>query len=385
METAASRNAPRIAIVMPHGGRMEARRLNSMETVAVTLNRYSAFKGSTVFICEDGAESVAEPDATLRVPAGLSKKAHAAAVLKVLQAYRPDIVEFHQLLCTSAALAKRLPGARSLFFRHTRLNPPRNPLRRMKHWRRLRTFDHVVLVSQTAKDEFLADYPGFNSRAVVVSNPIDLAPWRGNANRKERLILFSGRALPEKGLDAFCEALAVVLDRAPEWRAALALGEWERSADWAETCIRPLERFGDRVEIHRSAPLAAVQAMNRRAAIAVTPSRVKEAMGLTAMEALAGGAALISSGRGGLREASGEHALYVDPPEAPSLVEAMLVLMGDDAAREAMARQGQDYVSQAHDPVVRAGELDQFRRNLLVGARRPAVARITPTIAMAHG
>lgn len=385
METTVPRNAPRIAIVMPHGGRMEARRLNSMETVAVTLNRYSAFKASTVFVCEDGAETLAEPGSTLCVPAGLSKKAHARAILKVLQTYQPDIVEFHQLLCTSSRLASRLPDAHSLFFRHTRLNLPRNPLRRLRNAQRLRAFDHVVLVSRTAKDEFLADYPGLTSRAVVVSNPIDLAPWRGNANRKERLILFSGRALPEKGLDAFCQALAVVLDQAPEWRAALALGEWERSADWAETCIRPLERFGDRVEIHRSAPLSAVQSMNRRAAIAVTPSRVKEAMGLTAMEALAGGAALISSGRGGLREASGQHALYVDPPEAPSLAQAMLVLMNDKEARETMARQGQDYVSQAHDPVVRAGELDQFRRNLIAGSRSLAARNPIHSTAMAHG
>lgn len=370
--------APRIAIVMPRGGRMEAKRLNSMETVALTLNRFSAYRNSTVFVCEEGAEALAEPDATLCVPAGLSRRAHAAAVLKVLKAWQPDIVEFHQQLCSAAYVAKRLPNARSLFFRHTSVTRPRNPLRRLRRRVTLRLFDHIVLVSRTAKEEFLADYPALADRTIAIANSIDMATWRGNADRKEQLLLFSGRALPEKGLDAFCQALSIVLDQAPGWRAALALGEWERSAAWADACIRPLERFGDRVEIHRSASLSAVQAMNRRAAIAVTPSRVKEAMGLTAMEALASGAALISSGRGGLREASGVYAIYVDPPEAPPLAQAMLALIRDEQTRQTLARQGQAYVARTHDPVVRASELDECRQSLISNAtsraaRRPAL------------
>lgn len=357
----------RIAVVMPRGGRMDGRHLNSMETVALTLHRFSAYRASTTFICEDGADTSAEAEAIIRLPSGLSKRAHARAVLKALHALKPDVVEFHQQFGTFAELARRLPGVRCVFFRHTRVKRPRNVLLRLRYRSRLRAFDRIILVSRAARAEFLSDFPGFDDRAAVVSNPIDLAAWRGDVERKERLILFSGRALPEKGLDVFCQALAAVLDRTPDWRGALMLGEWERSRDWAEPFVRMLERFGDRVEIHRSAPIAAVQDMNRRAAIAVTPSRVKEAMGLTAMEALAGGAALVSSGRGGLREASGVFAVYVDPPEGPALADAVLKLIDDPRGRLGLARQGQAYVRETHEPVRRAKELDALRTALIHG------------------
>ena len=89
-----------------------------------------------------------------------------------------------------------------------------------------------------------------------------------------------------------------------------------------------------------------------------------EALGLAALEAHAAGAALISSGRGGLREASGAHAVYVDPPEAASLQAALLGLTRDCARRDTLARDGQAFVAQTHAPALRAAELDALRLRL---------------------
>ncbi|MCP6769397.1 glycosyltransferase, partial [Klebsiella pneumoniae] len=76
--------------------------------------------------------------------------------------------------------------------------------------------------------------------------------------------------------------------------------------------LTPLQRFGPRVAVLRSAALDQVREQMKSAAIAVTPSTWDEPFGLTAVEAHAAGAALISSGRGGLREASGDHAHYLE-------------------------------------------------------------------------
>lgn len=355
----------RIAVVMPRGGRMDADRLNSMETVALTLNRVSAHRNSTIFICEDGAAVPAAPEMTVRVAGGLGKAAHAEAVLQALKMFQPDLVEFHQQLATSAMLAKRLPGVRCVLHRHTRIKRPRHLIDRLRYQSRLKAFDRIVLVSQAAQAEFAADYPRLRDRTAVVCNPIEMEAWKADAADKERLILFSGRAMAEKGLDAFCLALSVALDRAPDWRGALMLGDWDQHAEWAEPYVRLLDRFGDRVEVIRSAPVSVVQGMTRRAAIAVTPSRVAEAMGLSAMEAHAAGAALISSGRGGLKEVSGPHALYVDPPESALLVRSLLDLMSDDGRREALARAGQAYVARTHEPEARARELDALREAIV--------------------
>ena len=53
-----------------------------------------------------------------------------------------------------------------------------------------------------------------------------------------------------------------------------------------------------------------------RAAIVIVPSRWNEPFGLTALEALACGAPLIVSPRGGLPEVAGEAAVYANPDAA---------------------------------------------------------------------
>ncbi|MFW8695567.1 glycosyltransferase, partial [Mesorhizobium japonicum] len=102
---------------------------------------------------------------------------------------------------------------------------------------------------------------------------------------------------------------------------------WDDHQAWAAPHVAPLERFGDRVAILRSASLGEVREIMKTVAIAVTPSVWAEPLGLTALEAHAAGAALISSGRGGLREASGPHALYVDEVTPASLTDAMETLV----------------------------------------------------------
>ncbi|MNQ95117.1 D-inositol-3-phosphate glycosyltransferase [compost metagenome] len=131
----------------------------------------------------------------------------------------------------------------------------------------------------------------------------------------------------------------------------------------------PLARYGGRVQILRSAPLADVRAVMQKAAIALTPSVWAEPLGLTALEAHAAGAALISSGRGGLREASGPHAVYVDDLTAPGLGAAIETLINDPARREAMARSAQAYVLETHTPERRAAQLAALRAKLVLTKR----------------
>lgn len=367
----------RIAVVMPRGSLMDRARPNSMETVALTLNARSRHAADIRIICDAGAGDPAIAQ-LVTVPGGLGKAARRRAVAAILRDLAPAVVEYHQQLGPAADLAKSVRGPVHVLYRHTRIKPPGNPLERFRYFRRLKAFDHLLFVSNAACAEFRSDYPGLNSSISAVCNPVDVEVWRGDVDSSEPLILFSGRALPEKGLDVFCQALALALDRHPLWRGALVLGDWNKHEAWAEPHVRSLARFGDRVEVHYSAPTAKVVEVTRRAAIAVTPSRVAEALGLSALEAHAAGAALISSGRGGLREVSGDHALFVDPPEASGLASAMVRLIEDDGLRRSMARAGQDYVTNTHSPEVRAAELDDLRQRLVegraAGSRRPSAS-----------
>jgi len=370
----------RIAVILPRGCDFCPEKGNSMETVVRTLSGHSRLQAAVTLICDAGGPTPPGTH-TLTVPAGLGRKARNAAVGRILTTLNPAVVEYHQQLKAASEMTRSLPQATHVLYRHTRIRPAHNPIDAWRYGRRLARFDRLVFVSEAAGQEFAADYPRLADRVAVVSNPIDVEAWRADPETREKLILFCGRALPEKGLDLFCQALAETLDRHPDWRGALVLGEWDRNSDWAESHVRLLDRFGDRVEIHKSASLVQVQAVTRRAAIAATPSRVREAMGLTALEAHAAGAALISSGRGGLREASGDHAVYVGVEDARSLADAMNRLIEDPQARLALARGGQAFVEQVHSPAARAAELDALRETLAdrSGAGQPRRRRFWPS------
>ena len=360
----------RVAVILPRGSTYGLRRPTSIDTVVRTLTASSRSGDRVVIVCDRGPDTPDLPN-VLTVPGGLSRAARVDAVAALLRVLKPDVVEHHQQLGSAASLARRLPGTPHIFYRHTRIDPPRDPLDAWRNGRRLAAFERIVFVSGWARFEFASDFPAHAHRAAVVSNPIDFAAWRGRPERREKLILFSGRAMAEKGLDVFCAALAETLERYPDWRGALMLGDWERHRTWAGPHVDGLARFGERVEIGRSASLAQVRALNRMAAIAVTPSRVPEALGLTALEAHAGGAALISSGRGGLREASGDHALFVEP-DPVALADAIAQLIEHPVERTRMAVAGQAHVERRHSGVARAAELDALRAEV---AHRTPVAR----------
>ena len=118
-----------------------------------------------------------------------------------------------------------------------------------------------------------------------------------------------GRCVPEKGILETAQALAAVLPDQPEWRAQFILSAVESSPDYYAKVLSELEPFKSRIAVRMQRPYKEIIAAFEKAAIAVVPSICRESFGRTALEAHAGGAALISSGAGALREVSGDHAL----------------------------------------------------------------------------
>lgn len=352
----------RTAVVMPVGARFDLHQPNSMETVARTLAR--ADNGEVrVFCCEGARDHGDLPVQPL--PAANRLK----ALRQALADYRPDVIEFHQQTQQAVALAPHFPDAAITLYRHNAVKPPRHLIDRWRYERRYDQMDGLIFVSEAALRDFLKDFPRLQAKAFALPNPIDVDLWRAPVGEREPLIAFAGRAMPEKGVDVICATLPAVLERHPDWRAVLMLNDWDRHAHWAAPHVAPLERFGERVRVLKSAPLAQVRAEMQRAAIALTPSVWAEPLGLTALEAHAAGAALISSGRGGLREASGPHALYVDEVTPQTLEDAINQLVQAPELRLDMARAAQTYVAQNHTPQHRAEQLAALRQRLVQAKR----------------
>ncbi len=350
----------RTAVVLPAGSVFSISQPNSMETVVRTLA--AAMTGDAVRIfCDAGAADHGVLDVS-PVPAG----PHGLApLIERLRDFRPDIVEHHQQVKQAVRLARALPDCAHLLYRHNALKAPRTPLDIWRYRARFRRMDGFVFVSEAERSKFARTWPKEARRAWSVPNPIDPEPWLASPDEREPLVAFAGRATPEKGLAVVCAALPSILDRFPKWRAILMLGDWDRHQRWAAGHVDPLRRYGDRVVVLRSAPLGEVRRRMKTAAIALTPSLWAEPFGLTAVEALAAGAALISSGRGGLREASGPYARYLTDVTPAALTAAVEDLILQPNRRLALARAGQRYVIEAHSPAIRAARLAGIRETLV--------------------
>jgi glycosyltransferase involved in cell wall biosynthesis len=108
-----------------------------------------------------------------------------------------------------------------------------------------------------------------------------------------------------------------------------------------------------------------VMAALARAGIAVVPSRWPEPFGLAALEAMASGAPLLCSARGGLPEVTGEAAIRIDPDDPAALAAAMVALALDPARRAALERAGRARAARFDAPAA-AVRLDALRRDVLL-------------------
>jgi len=351
------------AIVLPSCSWFSESQPNSMETVVRTLASNRPRRDDLLIVCDAGAASHGDLPVRLLPPGG--GRTRTDKITRALRDFAPDCIEFHQQVKMANAVGPRFPDAIRLLYRHNAIRPPANALDRFRYNRRYAGLDGLIFVSDAGRREFAEAYPKFADRTFGVCNPIDPTGWVAPVENREPLIAFSGRAMPQKGLDVLCEALPAILERWPEWRVSLMLGDWDQHERWAAPHVDRLARFGDRVEVLHSVPLARVRDVMTRAAIAIAPSVWAEPLGLTALEAHAAGAALISSGRGGLREASGPHALYLDDVTPEAIIQATNTLIVAPELRTQMARDAQTYVLEVHAPRKRALELDALRGRLL--------------------
>jgi UDP-glucose:(glucosyl)LPS alpha-1,2-glucosyltransferase len=262
---------------------------------------------------------------------------YAAGVARVLRPLAPALVEVHNRPEIAMRLARHFP--RVILFLHNDplgMRGARTVRERAALFQRL---DAIVTVSGYLRDR-LGETPSGAVR--VLPNSIDVPP--AIHPEREKLILFVGRVVADKGADAFVAACAAILPRLPGWRAEM-VGADRFSPDSPDTPF--LERLRIRaaqagVAMLGYCPHEATMERLGRAAIAVVPSRWPEPFGLAALEAMAHGAALVCSRRGGLPEVAGDAALYADPDMPGALANAIASLATGDAQRQALAAAGRE-------------------------------------------
>ena len=256
---------------------------------------------------------------------------YASGVAAVLRRLAPDLVEVHNRPEIARYLSRRFPRVALVLhndpqgMRGAKTGAQRTDLLRRLCW--------VATVSDHLRRRFLEGAAG---DVTVLPNSIDVPP-RLNAER-ERLVLFVGRVVADKGADAFVAACAAVLPKLPGWRAEMVGADRFSASSPATPFSEQVRLLAAQAGVEMRGYLPHADAMHRMgcAAIAVAPSRWAEPFGLSALEAMAHGAALVCSRRGGLPEVAGDCALYADPDEPGAIADAVLALATDEPRRLAL-------------------------------------------------
>ena len=284
---------------------------------------------------------------------------YASGVAAALRSISPDLVEVHNRPEVALLLARRFP--RVMLVLHNDPQGMRGTRTAAGRTRLLRRLCCVAVVSEQLRRRFLE---GASGEVVVLPNSIDVPPRVRRV--RDRVILFAGRVVADKGADAFVQACAAVLPRLPGWRAEM-VGADRFSPDSPPTAFTEQIRIrAAQAGVSMPGYLPHSETLERlsRAAIAVVPSRWPEPFGLTALEAMAHGAALVCSRRGALPDVAGECALYADPDTPSALAAAIMALANDGERRTALASAAWQR-ARSFDTIAAADRLRALRNRLI--------------------
>jgi len=266
---------------------------------------------------------------------------YTASVARILGETRPEIVEVWNRPEIALALMDRFPRLPVMLFLQNdpqSMRGARTPAQRHLLLDRLA---RVVTASAFLSRRMIEGVPSPARSPFVIPNWLDLAALPPEGPR-ENLILFTGRVVPEKGTDSFVAACAAALPRLPGWRAEIIGADRFRSDAPDTGFVRSVRTAAEAAGVamlgYRDHP--EVLASLARSAIAAVPSRWDEPFGLAALEAMACGAALLCSRRGGLPEVTADAAVFIDPDDPAGFADTIVSLAQDANRLAALAQAG---------------------------------------------
>ncbi len=361
-------HAPLVAVILPPREGFGPGRSGALGLLA---RRYATAPGFRTLVIGGEQEGPPFPEVPFRPirPAwwwpGNVNLRFVAAMLGPLRRARPALIEVHNRPEIALALARmfpRVPVGLLLNNDPTDMRAARSPEARSRLLRRLRP---VMTASDHLRRRFMEGVDPACGTVEVLHNCIDLAVIPPPIER-ERLILFAGRVVPDKAPDSFIQACALALPALPGWRAEIigadGMSATSRETDFVRRIRAQAAAAGVAMTGYRDHPLV-LEAMTR-AAIVIVPSRWNEPFGLTALEAIACGAPLIVSPRGGLPEVAGDAAVYANPDPPEEIAAAILALAADPSRRAALSAAGRERARQFDTPVA-AARLARLRRAAL--------------------
>ena len=202
---------------------------------------------------------------------------------------------------------------------------------------------HVVTVSECSRQDVARDFGLPAERLELVYNGIDtevFAPLPGAVRKPLQIMATASADQPLKGLAVLLRTFAALLPRHPGLRL-LVIGRPREGGDTARL-LEALD-LGAHVDFLSGIPTDELVRHYSESTLVVVPS-LYEGFGLPAGEAMACGAAVVSSDGGALPEVVGDAGVLVPAGDAPSMERAIDALLGDPARREMLGRAARAHI-----------------------------------------
>jgi len=333
----------KIAIVLPRGTSFGPKRATSIDLCVHDFVMHSRYGGSTKIHTTTVDSPFTGFDLRFDSGGRGGQMTKAFRIAKRIRNDCADLTVVHQHLPSAFLLSKTLNHPVLLHSHNFHKGMSPSIQRFLKKWR-YSSLAGLIFVSEECRNDFQNKWQDIKIPTFVVHNGLDLSIWRP-AQEKCKRILMVARAAPDKGVLEAAQALHRALPQMPGWTALLILSEIDRYPDYYTQVRQMVEASNGAIEIATNQPHQFVRSEMEKCEISIVPSKWNEPFGRTAIEAHAGGAALISSGRGGLREVSGDACVYINPDDAEDIAAAVMKLANDDAFRRALADRGRERVS----------------------------------------
>jgi mannosyltransferase len=177
-----------------------------------------------------------------------------------------------------------------------------------------------------------------------------------------------GRVRAQKGSDVFVDAMCRLLPRYPDFVAVMVGAVTPEQSGFANDLRKRIEAagLGSRIVMSGELPIEEVQRWYRRLTIYAFTSR-NEGFGLTLIEAMSAGAALVAS-RAGAAELvveDGMTGVLMPPGDVDALVAALEPLMRDPASAAAMGERGRARVLAKFSLDAEANRIAEIYRRLV--------------------
>ena len=334
----------------------------SIGTISHSYVQHSRFRETTRFFCLWLPDPL-DPEADMLPPtAGKTVEEKCPLFAERISRFQPDIIEVHADQAYATYLAHALPDIPVVFYSHM-ADLPRRWHKRFN--KAINQIAHIICVSDFAHQYFCAHHPKNKRKFSALHNALPTQGWLTTDSEKENIILFCARITRGKGIEQFIQAAAQIRNEFPDWRFVV-LGR-DRDVDYRaqqETIFKnAMEHQGQWIA---NVSREQVQTWNKKAQIGVVPSNCDEAFGLSLLEMHLASCAVISSGRGGMKEASGpDGALYLKEVSGDAIAQALRFLINNPQERAELARRGHEYVMRHHRIDDRAAELDRLRHQII--------------------